>query len=99
MIEQIKELTMRKLKEPPKELLKPTKLNLYGLDIRFRYTEELLRKEKESKRILLAFYMMFRAKANQCKQDQRGRRWLRGGRGDSHQERSAQDIQPPRAAR
>jgi hypothetical protein len=49
MIEQIKELTMRKLKEPPKELLKPTKLNLYGLDIRFRYTEELLRKEKESK--------------------------------------------------
>jgi hypothetical protein len=32
-------------------LLKPTKLNLYGLDIRFRYTEELLRKEKESKNI------------------------------------------------
>jgi len=32
-------------------LLKPTKLNLFGLDIRFRYTEELLRKEKESKKI------------------------------------------------
>jgi hypothetical protein len=31
--------------------LKPTKLNLFGLDIRFRFTEELLRKEKESKRL------------------------------------------------
>jgi len=39
------------IKEPEKELLKPTKLNLFGLDIRFRYTEELLRKEKESKKI------------------------------------------------
>lgn len=69
MIEQIKELTNRRLKEPPKELLKPTKLNLYGLDIRFRYTEELLRKEKESKYSLIKF--LFRTKANECEQNKR----------------------------
>jgi hypothetical protein len=51
MIEQIKELTMRKHQEPKKELLKPTKLNLFGLDIRFRFTEEMMRKERESKSI------------------------------------------------
>ena len=65
MIEQIKELTNRRLvviitryisfQEPEKELLKPTKLNLFGLDIRFRYTEELLRKEKESKNFSFNF--------------------------------------------
>ena len=78
MIEQIRELTMRRhqvssgnmihyskyigedlnliiklisiiVQEPKKELLKPTKLNLFGLDIRFRYTDEIMRKERESK--------------------------------------------------
>lgn len=39
------------VQEPPRELLKPTKLNLFGLDIRFRYTEELLNQEKEKRRL------------------------------------------------
>jgi len=68
MIEQIKELTNRRLKEPAKELLKPTKLNLYGLDIRFRYTEELLRKEKESKHSLIKG--LHRTKAYECEQNE-----------------------------
>ena len=37
------------MQEAKKELLKPSKLNLFGLDIRFRHTEEIIRKEKESK--------------------------------------------------
>jgi hypothetical protein len=55
-------------------LLKPTQLNLFGLDIRFRYTEELLRKEKESKKIaVLTFFSERRltsiAKANPDSQE------------------------------
>ena len=54
-------------------MLKPTKLNLFGLDIRFRYTEELLRKEKESKKITFLTFSERRltsiAKANPDSQE------------------------------
>jgi hypothetical protein len=50
VIEQIKEFTFKRRSPEKLEGLLPTLPNLYGLDIRFRYTERKIKEEKERRR-------------------------------------------------
>ena len=50
IIQQIKDFTFKKKSPEKLEGLLPTLPNLYGLDIRFRYTERKIKEEKERKR-------------------------------------------------
>eukprot|EP00347_Sterkiella_histriomuscorum_P002593 403367545 len=51
IIQQIAKMNHKVRVEQRKEILQPTKVNLYGLDIRFKYTEQLLQKEKDKRKL------------------------------------------------